>query len=47
MSKRLEYKFHREWLVDILKWAEGWQSKNRATDKPRRTSLWHVKAPFE
>ena len=35
MSKRLEYKFHREWLVDILKWAEGWQSKNWATDKPR------------
>ena len=28
MYKRLEFKSHRERLVDILKWAEGWQSKN-------------------
>ena len=28
MYKRLEFKSHSERLVDILKWAEGWQSKN-------------------
>ena len=28
MYKRLEFKSDRERLVDILKWAEGWQSKN-------------------
>ena len=28
MYKRLEFKSDRERPVDILKWAEGWQSKN-------------------
>jgi hypothetical protein len=28
MYKRLEFKSHSERLADILKWAEGWQSKN-------------------
>ena len=28
MYKRLEFKSRSERLVDILKWAEGWQSKN-------------------
>ena len=28
MYKRLEFKSDSERLVDILKWAEGWQSKN-------------------
>jgi hypothetical protein len=28
MYKRLEFKSHSERLVDILKWAEDWQSKN-------------------
>ena len=28
MYKRLEFKSHSERLVDILKWPEGWQSKN-------------------
>ena len=28
MYKRLEFKSHREWLTDILKWAGDWQSKN-------------------
>jgi len=28
MYKRLEFKSHSERLAGILKWAEGWQSKN-------------------
>ena len=28
MYKRLEFKSHSERLADILKWTEGWQSKN-------------------
>ena len=30
MYKRLEFKSHSERLVDILKWAKAWQSKNLA-----------------
>jgi hypothetical protein len=26
--KRLEFKSHSEPLADILKWADGWQSRN-------------------
>jgi hypothetical protein len=28
MYKRLKFKSHSERLVDILKWAEAWQSQN-------------------
>ena len=28
MYKRLEFKSESERLADIIKWAEGWQSKN-------------------
>ena len=28
MYKRLQFKSESERLADILKWAEGWQSKN-------------------
>jgi hypothetical protein len=28
MYKRLEFKSESERLTDIIKWAEGWQSKN-------------------
>ena len=28
MNKRLEFKSESERLSDIIKWAEGWQSKN-------------------
>jgi hypothetical protein len=28
MYKRLEFKSESERLADIMKWAEGWQSKN-------------------
>jgi hypothetical protein len=28
MYKQLKFKSHSERLVDILKWAEAWQSKN-------------------
>jgi hypothetical protein len=28
MYKRLEFKSHSERLVDILKWAKAWQTKN-------------------
>jgi hypothetical protein len=33
MYKRLEFKSESERLADIIKWAEGWQSKNLPSNR--------------
>jgi hypothetical protein len=38
MYKRLEFKSESERLADIIKWAEGWQSKNLPTHRRRARS---------
>jgi hypothetical protein len=39
MYKRLKFKSHSERLVDILKWAEEWQSQNLPRSVERHSPL--------
>ncbi len=41
MYKRLEFKSHSERLAGILKWAEGWQSKNLLRSAARELTCVH------